>query len=82
VPNLRYYIKLVEKQKSLSVYADKDGDLAALLDDRPFPCSGHFKFTKHPNGTFSIYSMSQVHLLKLKNYIIYKLLNAFYRKNT
>jgi hypothetical protein len=40
-----------------------EGSLRSSADpQQPFPCAGHFKFTKHSDGTFAIYSMSKVNL--------------------
>jgi hypothetical protein len=74
-----YYIKgegvvtnLLGKQKpySYTLYADKDGNLLTSLDGQRFSLAGPFRFTKHPaaDGTFSIYSMSQVNLMKLNEF--------------
>jgi hypothetical protein len=67
--NMYYYIKgvvvVLGKQRSYTLYADKDGYLLTSLDGQPFSLAGPFKFTKHPeDNTYSIYSMSQVHMLK------------------
>jgi hypothetical protein len=65
LPNMYYYIKGVmvaqRKQRAYTLYADKGGNLLASLDGQPFSLAGPFKFIKHPDGTFSIFSLSQVH---------------------
>jgi hypothetical protein len=43
------------------LYVNPAGFLRSSGDpQQPFPCAGYFQFTKHPDGSFSIYSMLKV----------------------
>ena len=59
---LRYYIKVpseLPNGQSEYLYAHSSGAVR-ISGDQPFPCASQFKFRKHSDGSFAIYSMSMV----------------------